>query len=105
MSDWRTVGRADEIPALGARVVDVAGTPVAVFRTGDDEIYALHDSCPHQNGPLSEGMVHGRRVTCPLHGRSVELESGAVVAPDTGCVRSYPVRVRDGAVQLRVTVE
>jgi len=66
-----------------------------VFRTGDDEIFALIDRCPHRGGPLSEGIVQGRAVACPLHGWVIELDSGRAEAPDEGCTRTVAVR-RDG---------
>ncbi|MEY4761889.1 MAG: assimilatory nitrite reductase small subunit [Pseudomonadota bacterium] len=99
---WIDLCALDEIPRLGSRVVlPPAGHPIAVFRTADDAVHAVVDRCPHKGGPLSQGIVHGDRVTCPLHGWQVELRSGEVVAPDKGCVKRRPVRVQDGRVQLQ----
>jgi nitrite reductase (NADH) small subunit len=101
MQPWTRICRVDEIPRLGARVVRRAGAPnVAVFRTAGDRLFALLDSCPHRGGPLSQGIVYGERVACPLHNTSVELESGAAVAPDKGCVARFPVKVTDGNVYV-----
>ena len=100
MSDWIEVGGLDEIPRLGARVVETEEGNIGLFRTADDEVFALLDHCPHRGGPLSQGIVHGRRVTCPLHNWVVELSDGEVVAPDEGCAASYPVRVEGGRVFL-----
>ncbi|MCP1675339.1 nitrite reductase (NADH) small subunit [Natronocella acetinitrilica] len=94
-SDWLAIGHLDDIPVLGARVVETPHGPVAVFRNSADEVYALLDRCPHRGGPLSEGMVHGRLVTCPLHAWNIHLDQGEAKAPDKGCVPRFEVH-RDG---------
>ena len=104
MSDWLEIGALHDIPRLGARVVKTAKGDVAIFRTADDQIFALHDRCPHRGGPLSQGIVHGRRVTCPLHNWVIELESGAASAPDEGCTDIYPVRQEGERIFVRVPV-
>jgi nitrite reductase (NADH) small subunit len=99
--EMKRVCRLDEIPRLGARVVRSAvHGDVAVFRTGDDEVFALLDKCPHKGGPLSQGIVHGRRVACPLHNWNIEFESGRASAPDEGCTGSFEVRVDAGEVYI-----
>ena len=103
MSDWIEVGRLDDIPRLGARVVRAGEDEIAVFRNSEDEVFALLNKCPHKGGPLSEGMVHGRRVTCPLHNWNIELDCGAAVSPDEGCVPSYPFRLEGDRVMLSLT--
>ena len=103
MSDWLEVGRVEDIPKLGARVVHTPRGDVAVFRTADDRIFALDDRCPHKGGPLSQGIVHGARVTCPLHNWMVELDSGQAVAPDEGCTAAHRVIVADGVIRLLIT--
>ncbi len=103
MSDWIEVGTIEDIPKLGARVVKTADGNIGVFRTADDEIFALRDECPHKKGPLSQGIVHGKRVTCPLHNWNIELDSGEVVAPDEGCAASFPVKIEAGKIMLSVT--
>jgi nitrite reductase (NADH) small subunit len=100
---WLTVGRVDDIPRQGARVIEAPGGNIAVFRTVDDEIFALRDKCPHKGGPLSQGIVHGRRVACPLHDWKIQLDTGMAVAPDEGCAGGFPVRVIDGVVELSLT--
>ena len=92
MSDWKKLCPLDEIPRLGSRVVAMEGGDIAIFRTADDEVFAMHDKCPHKGGPLSQGIVTGTTVTCPLHGWKVGLEDGEVVAPDVGCVHSFSVK-------------
>jgi len=101
--DWRAVCRLDDIPRLGARRLERAGfVPVAVFRTGDDRIFALLDRCPHKGGPLSQGIVFEQRVACPLHNWSIGLADGCAAAPDQGCTPTVAVRQIEGVVQLDV---
>lgn len=100
MSDWIEVGTIEDIPKLGARVVKTASGDIGVFRTADDEIFALRDQCPHKGGPLSQGIVHGKKVTCPLHNWNIELDSGEAVSPDEGCAARYPVKIESGKVFL-----
>ena len=77
MSNWKLICPLNDIPQLGSRVVKPAsGGDIAIFRTSDDEVFAIHDKCPHKNGPLSQGIVHGKRVTCPLHGWNIGLDDG-----------------------------
>ena len=97
---WLPVGRIEDIPRRGARVVATRDGDVAVFRTGDDEIFALRDKCPHKGGPLSQGIVHGKKVACPLHDWKIHLDTGLAVAPDEGCAARYPIRVEGGAIYL-----
>ena len=105
MSEWIEICALEEIPPLGARVVATAEGNVALFRAAGDEIFALKDECPHKKGPLSQGIVHGKRVTCPLHNWVLELENGAAIAPDTGCATTYAVRIENGAVQLSLPAD
>ena len=98
---WLAVLALEEIPLLGSRVLQGAAIgPVAVFRTEDQSVFALRDRCPHKGGPLSQGIVHGHRVTCPLHGWNIELDSGEAVEPDAGCAGRLSVRVEGGQVYL-----
>lgn len=100
-SDWTDVGNINEVPRLGARTVRTPRGDVALFRTAEDEIFALRDRCPHKNGPLSQGIVHGRAVTCPLHGWVISLESGEAMGADKGCTPKIPVRVQNGRISIR----
>lgn len=99
---WRRVCRLEDIPRLGARVVRTSAAAVAVFRTGEDGVFALEDRCPHKGGPLSQGIVFGTQVSCPLHGWVIGLEDGEAAAPDRGCVRRFAARVEDGEVFLQL---
>ena len=100
---WIEVGKLDDIPRRGARRVTRSGAalPIAVFRTADDEIFALVDRCPHRGGPLSEGIVQGCAVACPLHGWVVNLASAAAEAPDEGSTRAVAVRLDGGRIWLQ----
>jgi len=102
--DWVEVGRLADIPRRGARRVTRPGAslPIAVFRTAADEVFALVDRCPHRRGPLSEGIVQGCAVACPLHGWVVHLDSGEAEAPDEGRTQSVPVKLESGRVWLSV---
>lgn len=101
MSNLKTICALTDIPVLGSRVVkSEKHGDIAIFRTSDDEVFALHDKCPHKGGPLSQGIVHGKQVTCPLHSWKIELDSGNAVAPDVGCSRPFSASVQDGMVVL-----
>ena len=87
----------------GPETLARATTPhgdIAIFRTAEDEVFAIRDRCPHAGGPLSQGIVHGARVTCPLHNWVIDLASGAATGPDTGCTGSFPVQVENGSIRL-----
>ena len=101
---WIEVGRLDDLPRLGARVVHRRDGNIAVFRTATDEVFALLDRCPHRGGPLSQGIVFGTRVACPLHDWTVDLKTGRACAPDEGCTRGFPVKLEAGKIFLSLTV-
>ena len=103
MSNWIAIGHVKDIPRLGARVVHKNGTDIAVFRIAGDRIYAIEDRCPHKGGPLSQGIVHGERVTCPLHDWAIDLAKGNAVAPDQGCVTTYAVRIAGDKIEINLT--
>lgn len=101
MTNWTQVCRVDDIIRLGARrVARSTGPAVALFRTADDRIFALLDRCPHKAGPLSQGIVFGHSVACPLHNVNIGLDDGCAKAPDEGRVPTFQVKVEDGAVYL-----
>ena len=97
---WIVVGRLADIPLKGSRVVKTRFGDVAVFRTAEDGVFALRNQCPHRGGPLSEGIVHGRSVTCPLHNWVISLETGEAQGADTGCTAVIGVSVEDGVISL-----
>jgi len=98
---WRAVCAVDDIPPLGARrVARERGVAVAVFRTADDRVFALLDRCPHKGGPLSQGIVFGEHVACPLHNWSISLVDGEARAPDVGCAVRFACKIDAGQVYL-----
>jgi len=101
MIDWTPICRVDDIPVLGARrIARPVGSAVAVFRNADDEVFALLDRCPHKGGPLSQGIVFGRSVACPLHNWTIGLSDGCAKAPDEGCTTPFKLQVVDSVVHL-----
>lgn len=103
MTEWKLICPLEDIPRLGSRVVrPERGGDIAVFRTADDRVFALHDKCPHKGGPLSQGLVHGLRVTCPLHSWNIGLADGQVVAPDEGHCQRFEIKLEDGLVYLAI---
>ncbi|MDP3832861.1 MAG: nitrite reductase small subunit NirD [Hydrogenophaga sp.] len=104
MSQWKPICRIDDIPVLGSRRVTRAqGLDVAVFRNDQNEVFALLDRCPHKGGPLSQGIVFGTSVACPLHNWTIGLDSGCAKEPDEGCTPKFAVQVVDGVVHLDTT--
>jgi nitrite reductase (NADH) small subunit len=98
---WVNVCSIADIPALGSRRVSrKRGPAIALFRTADDRVHALLDRCPHKGGPLSQGIVHGERVACPLHNWSIGLNDGQAAAPDNGCTPRFAVKLEGEAVML-----
>jgi nitrite reductase (NADH) small subunit len=98
--NWLDVGSVTEVPYRGSRLVATARGNIAIFKAFDGRIFALWDKCPHRGGPLSQGIVNGHSVTCPLHNWVIELENGEVQGPDGGCARKVPVKVDDGRIYL-----
>jgi len=94
MEDWVEIGRIEQIPRRGARCVTTPVGRIAVFRTAEDKLYAIEDRCPHKGGPLSQGIVHGAQVTCPLHNWVFSLETGEAQGADEGRVRTVPLKWR-----------
>lgn len=101
--NWIEIGALEDIPKQGARVLKTKIGCVAVFRTTDDKVFALEDKCPHKAGPLSQGIVHGTSVTCPLHNWVISLESGTALGADEGSVRTYRVTVSQGRIFIDST--
>jgi len=101
MTTWTPICRIEDIPVLGSRrVVREKGAAVALFRTETNEVFALLDRCPHKAGQLSQGIVFGSSVACPLHNWTIGLHDGQAAAPDVGCTPRFAVRIEDGAVSL-----
>ncbi len=100
---WIDVGALDDVPREGARLVKTPAGCVAVFRTADDGVFALDDRCPHRGGPLSQGIVHGGAVTCPLHNWVISLETGLAQGADEGEVKTYPARCDNGRILIEAS--
>lgn len=100
-NDWQVICRVEDIPVLGSRrVARERGMDVAVFRNDRDQVFALLDRCPHKGGPLSQGIVFGTSVACPLHNWTIDLDDGCARAPDEGCTQRFSCRVEGGEVLL-----
>lgn len=97
---WIEIGPLAAVPRLGSRVVKTERGDIAVFRTRDDKVFALEDRCPHRGGPLSQGIVTGCQVICPLHDWCIRLEDGRAEAPDEGQTRTHPVKVENSIIYL-----
>ena len=102
MSNWTQITSLEDIPQLGSRVVKTDDFDIAVFRTANDEVFAVKDACPHKGGPLSQGIVHGTSVTCPLHNWKIDLNSGEALGPDEGCANVFSAKVENGMVFLEL---
>ncbi|MEZ7849075.1 MAG: nitrite reductase small subunit NirD [Polaromonas sp.] len=101
MTEWKKICLITDIPVLGSRrVARAQGIDVAVFRNDQDGVFALLDLCPHKGGPLSQGIVFGTSVACPLHNWTIDLEGGCAKAPDAGCTPKFSVKLEDGQVLL-----
>jgi nitrite reductase [NAD(P)H] small subunit len=100
VGEWLDVGSIDDVPHRGARTIATGQGAVAVFKAVDGTLFALWDRCPHRGGPLSQGIVHGHAVTCPLHNWVISLETGSAEGADTGCVRKLPIKVENGRICL-----
>jgi len=100
MNDWIQLGAITAVPMRGARCVNTPNGKIAVFRTAENQVYAIENRCPHKGGPLSEGIVHGSSVTCPLHNWVFDLATGEAQGADEGRVRTFPVKVENGLIYI-----
>jgi nitrite reductase (NADH) small subunit len=100
MTKWIEVGAVEDVPLRGSRVVSTLQGDIAIFKSAEGRIFALWDKCPHKGGPLSQGIVHGEQVTCPLHNWVIGLETGEVKGPDQGCARKVKCKVENGVVMI-----
>jgi|SRR6516162_464169 nitrite reductase (NADH) small subunit len=93
MMKWIAIGSTTDIPRRGAGCVKTPYGAIAVFRTAEDQYFAIEDRCPHKDGPLSQGIVHGAAVTCPLHNWVISLETGRALGADEGSARTIPLKL------------
>jgi nitrite reductase (NADH) small subunit len=103
MKDWIDIGRVDDVPVRGSRLVQTQQGNIAIFKSAEGRIFALWDKCPHKGGPLSQGIVHGESVTCPLHNWVIGLETGEVKGTDQGCARKVKCKVEAGMIYIEDT--
>ncbi|QND50430.1 nitrite reductase small subunit NirD (plasmid) [Phyllobacterium sp. 628] len=99
---WVEIGTINDIPRRGARCVNTPNGKIAVFRTMEGQIFAIDDHCPHKGGPLSQGIVHGASVTCPLHSWVISLETGKALGADEGCVKTIPIRLNGDSIMAEL---
>lgn len=100
MSNWIEVGVVEDIPLSGARVILQGEKRIAIFRDSSNEVFALNDECPHRKGQLSQGIVHNKTVTCPMHNWKINLKTGEAIAPDEGCTGHYEVKVDNNLILI-----
>ena len=103
---WIDVGAVTDVPRRGARRLPSPIGDIAVFRTGDGEVFALRDACPHKGGPLSQGIVHGRAVACPLHNWTIDLATGEPLGADAGkgCAPVIPLKLAEGRILISLPI-
>lgn len=101
---WIDIGALDDIPIRGARKVKTRQGCVAIFRTEEATVYATSNTCPHKGGPLEEGIVHGAKVTCPLHNWVFDLETGEAQGADEGRIATYPTKIEDGRILIDAAI-
>jgi nitrite reductase (NADH) small subunit len=101
---WIRITNCENIPLREGRAVKVGDHDIAVFNLGDCFL-AVDNRCPHNGGPLADGIVSGTTVVCPLHAWKVDLECGSVTKPanTAACVRTFQTRVEDGVVLLEAS--
>jgi nitrite reductase (NADH) small subunit len=104
MKDWVEIGKVEDVPFRGSRLVATMQGNIAIFKSAEGRIFALWDKCPHKGGPLSQGIVHGEHVTCPLHNWVIALETGEVKGPDQGCARKVKCKVENDFVFIEAAV-
>ena len=97
---WVRIGELSDIPVRGARCVVTPMGKIGVFRTAENDVYAIEDHCPHKGGPLTQGIVHGASVTCPLHNWVIDLETGKALGADNGQVKTLPIRLNGTVIEL-----
>lgn len=97
---WIDIGALDDIPLRGARKIKTKLGCVAIFRTDDQTVFATSNTCPHKGGPLAEGIVHDRKVTCPLHNWVFDLETGEALGADHGQIETFAAKVEAGRILI-----
>lgn len=99
MSEFVRVADLAAFPPGSAHAFSVGRYEVALFNV-DGELYALENACPHQGGPIADGWIEGRTVTCPWHAWCFELQTGKMTLGDFAWIPRFPVKVEAGAIYL-----
>ncbi len=102
MSEWIKIAPLDDVPKSGSRVVKNGTVDIAIFRTDDDRVFALHDKCPHKGGPLSQGIMYGDKIACPLHSWKISMVDGNAEEPDEGHTACFNIKVEDNHIYLEL---
>ena len=102
MAKWYKIAQVEDIPSMGSRKVVIGEIEIAIFKTKDGSIFAINNICPHKQGKLSEGLVHDKQVTCPLHNWEIDLTTGEALGNDSGCTGVYETKIEDGIVYLNI---
>lgn len=89
------ISSVEQLPEKLGKCVKVRDMELALFRSSSGQIYALENRCPHKGGDLSQGIVSGEFVFCPLHDWKICMKDGKVQEPDHGCVKTYKVEMND----------
>ena len=100
MSKWYKITAIENIPFMGSRKVEIGEIEIAIFKTRDGSLFAVNNVCPHKKGKLSEGLVHEKQVTCPLHNWEIDLQTGLALGNDSGCTSIYETKIEDGILFL-----
>ena len=100
MKKWYKITEIENIPLMGSRKVEIADIEIAIFKTRDGSVFAINNICPHKKGKLSEGLVHEKQVTCPLHNWEIDLQTGEALGNDKGCTSVYETKIEDGILFL-----
>jgi len=103
MSEWKEIAKLNDIPVRGARVIKTANGCIGIFRTHKNRVFAIDDACPHKKASLSEGLVHGDAVTCPMHNWVIDLNSGKALGADEGSVKTYKIKVENEIIYLDIS--
>ncbi len=100
--NWTDIGELAAVPIRGSRIVKTQAGCIAIFRTSETEVFATSNTCAHKGGPLNEGIVHDKKITCPLHNWVFSLETGEAQGADEGRIATYPVKVENDRLLLDI---
>lgn len=103
MTDFISVAEAASLPPGRGRSIQVQGHELALWNVGG-KYYCIDDQCPHRGAPLGAGTLEGHTVSCPMHGWTFNLQTGACAARPDRPATTYPTRVHEGQVQIQLPV-